>query len=142
MPHTLLRNRPLSVFSPVLALLFLPTLSACGAFSFPGVYRINIEQGNIVTQDMIDQLQPGMSRRQVRFIMGTPLVEDTFNADRWDYPYEIKRGDTMIRKAQVTVRFEGDALSTVEGDYLPAWVRAEEASNAPESGAGGDGRGA
>jgi len=124
MPRLLLR-------SLLLSLLCLPGLSACGAFSFPGVYRINIEQGNIVTQEMIDQLQPGMSRRQVRFIMGTPLVEDTFNADRWDYPYEIKRGEEMIRKAQVTVRFDGDALAAVEGDYLPAWARDENAQATP-----------
>ena len=52
-------------------------ISACTAVGFPGVYRIDVEQGNIVTQELADQLQPGMSRRQVRFILGTPMVEDS-----------------------------------------------------------------
>ena len=61
----------------LLILLSLTTLTACGWFGFPGVYRLDIEQGNIVTQEMAGQLQPGMTKRQVRFILGTPLVEDT-----------------------------------------------------------------
>ncbi|MBN7795097.1 outer membrane protein assembly factor BamE [Parahaliea mediterranea] len=98
-------------------------LSGCGALGFPGVYRIDVEQGNLVDQEMVDQLQPGMSRRQVRFILGTPLVEDPFNAARWDYPYVIRNGEEVIRKAQVTVRFDGDSLSEISGDYLPEWAR-------------------
>lgn len=89
---------------------------------FPGVYKIDIEQGNLVTQDMIEQLQPGMSRRQVRFIMGSPLVEDTFQPDRWDYPYVIRNGPDIIREAQVRIFFEGDSLVNVTGDYLPDWA--------------------
>ena len=102
--------------------LALASLTACGNFGFPGVYRIDVEQGNIVTQDMIDQLQPGMSQRQVRFILGTPLVEDSFNADRWDYPYLLRNGNDVIREASVSVYFDGDALTGVSGDYLPAWA--------------------
>lgn len=97
-------------------------LSGCGFVGFPGVYKINVEQGNIVTQEVIEQLEPGMSRRQVRFILGTPLVEDTFNRNRWDYPYEIKNGDEITRKAQVSVFFDNDRLIDVRGDYLPAWA--------------------
>ena len=55
------------------------TLSGCSGIGFPGVYLINIDQGNIVEQDMVDQLKPDMTRRQVRFLLGTPIVEDTFN---------------------------------------------------------------
>jgi outer membrane protein assembly factor BamE len=101
------------------------TLSACGFVGFPGVYKIDVEQGNLVDQEMIDQLQPGMSRRQVRFIMGSPLVEDTFHQDRWDYPYVIRNGQTIIREAQVRIFFEGDRLINVTGDYLPAWAKPE-----------------
>ncbi|WOJ96570.1 outer membrane protein assembly factor BamE [Congregibacter brevis] len=97
-------------------------LSACGFVGFPGVYKIDIEQGNLVTQEMIEQLQPGMSRRQVRFIMGSPLVEDTFQPDRWDYPYVIRNGPDIIREAQVRIFFEGDSLVDVTGDYLPSWA--------------------
>ena len=74
----------------LLIALFIASLTACGAVGFPGVYRINVEQGNIVDQEMVNQLKPGMSRRQVRFIMGTPLVEDTFNSNRWDYTYSVR----------------------------------------------------
>ena len=93
---------------------------------FPGVYRIDIEQGNLVDQEMIEQLELGMSRRQVRFIMGSPLVEDTFNPDRWDYPYVIRNGRDIIREAQVSIYFDGDVLERIEGDYLPEWARGDE----------------
>ena len=97
-------------------------LPACGFVGFPGVYRINVEQGNLVDQEMVDQLKVGMNRRQVRFIMGTPLVEDTFNPNRWDYPYVLRNGEDILRKSQVTMHFEGDALVDVTGDVVPAWA--------------------
>ena len=106
----------------ILLTLIVASLSACGAVAFPGVYRINVEQGNIVTQEMVDQLKPGMSKRQVRFIMGTPLVEDTFNQNRWDYPYSIRNGGELLSSSHVTVFFEGDSLVNVTGDVLPEWA--------------------
>ena len=113
-------------FYPAMRILFsailMLTLSACGFVGFPGVYKIDVEQGNIVTAEMADQLKPGMSKRQVRFILGTPLVEDTFNQDRWDYPYRMSNGQDVITQAQFTVHFDGDKLATVTGDYLPAWA--------------------
>lgn len=105
-----------------LLLLIALSLSGCGALGFPGVYRIDVEQGNLVEQDMVDQLQPGMSRRQVRFILGTPLVEDPFNPSRWDYPYVIRNGTRVIREAQMSVYFDGDRLVDVTGDYQPDWA--------------------
>lgn len=98
-------------------------LPGCGFVGFPGVYKIDVEQGNLVDQKMIEQLERGMSRRQVRFIMGSPLIEDTFNPDRWDYPYVIRNGGNIIRKAQVSVVFDGDRLIEVRGDYLPEWAK-------------------
>lgn len=94
-------------------------LVGCQSFRFPGVHKINIQQGNIITQDMIDQLQPGMSKRQVRYIMGNPLIQDTFNPDRWDYFYSMKtaRGDET--KERVSIFFEGDKLTGFNGDYTP-----------------------
>lgn len=108
------------------------TVTGCGFVGFPGVYKIDVEQGNLVDQEMIEQLQPGMSRRQARFIMGSPLVEDTFNPDRWDYPYVIRNGQDIIREAQVTLIFEGDILKNVEGDYLPEWAAGEQDSEQGE----------
>lgn len=94
-------------------------ISACGFVGFPGVYKINIEQGNIVTQEMVDQLKPGMTRRQVRFIMGTPLIEDTFNRNRWDYVFELRNGSKVLNQSKLTVEFEDDALTNVFGDLAP-----------------------
>ena len=82
-------------------------LAGCGAWGFPGVYRLNIEQGNIVTQEMVDQLKPGMSRRQVRYILGTPLIEDSFNRDRWDYIYLVRNGYDTRAENRLTVFFDG-----------------------------------
>ena len=103
----------------LLLALSLLSINACGFVGFPGVYRINIEQGNIVTQDLVDQLQPGMSKRQVRFILGTPLVEDTFNQDRWDYVYVKRNGQDILEESRLTVEFDGDSLLSVSGDQLP-----------------------
>jgi len=107
-------------------------LSACSFVGFPGVYKIDVEQGNIITQEMADQLQPGMSRRQVRFILGTPLVEDTFNQDRWDYPYVKRNGLKVLSESRLTVMFDGDELQTVTGDYLPAAWQDPESNDAAE----------
>jgi len=119
--------RPRYILRVLLLTTSLLGLAACGFVGFPGVYKIDIEQGNLVTQEMIDQLQPGMSRRQVRFIMGSPLVEDTFQPDRWDYPYVIRNGPDIIREAQVRIFFEGDKLVTITGDYLPSWAKPDAA---------------
>ncbi len=106
----------------LLAALAVTILSGCSAVGFPGVYRIDVEQGNIVTQEMADQLQPGMSRRQVRFILGTPLVEDTFNENRWDYSYMVRNGLNVLDDSSLIVIFEEDSLVEVRGDYTPpAW---------------------
>ena len=97
-------------------------LSGCSLSRFPGVYRINIEQGNILTQEMIDQLEPGMTQRQVKFILGTPLVRDSLNQNRWDYRYSLRIGNETLKQSLVTIYFDGDNLSNVEGDLLPAWL--------------------
>ena len=103
----------------LLLALAITCISACSAIGFPGVYRIDVEQGNIVTRDMADQLQPGMSKRQVRFILGTPLIEDSFNRDRWDYAYRLSNGLDILAQERLTVVFDGDALAEVQGDYIP-----------------------
>jgi outer membrane protein assembly factor BamE len=109
----------------LLLTLILAGLSACSSVRFPGVYRIDVEQGNIVTQELVDQLKPGMSRRQVRFILGTPLLEDTFNQNRWDYPYVKRNGVDVLSQSHLTVVFEEDSLVEIRGDYLPEWSQPE-----------------
>ncbi|CAI8952713.1 Outer membrane protein assembly factor BamE [Pseudomonas chlororaphis] len=101
-------------------------LLALAGCSFPGVYKIDIQQGNVVTQDMIDQLRPGMTRRQVRFIMGNPLLTDTFHADRWDYLYSLQPGGGERQQERVSVIFNGnDQLVSLSGDFMPGVSRDE-----------------
>jgi outer membrane protein assembly factor BamE len=93
------------------------TLTGCSNWGFPGVYRINVEQGNIVTQEMVDQLKPGMTRQQVRYILGTPMIEHTFDRDRWDYIYLLRNGTNTLRDNRLTVYFEGDLLTHFSGTF-------------------------
>ncbi|MFM1896755.1 MAG: hypothetical protein RLZZ385_1829 [Pseudomonadota bacterium] len=97
-------------------------LGACGGniLQFPGVYKIDIRQGNIITQDMVDQLRPGMTKRQVIFVMGTPLVADPFHQDRWDYVYNYQPGGGERVGERLTVFFENDSLVSITGDFVPA----------------------
>lgn len=93
--------------------------SSLGFLSFPGVYRIDVQQGNIITQDMVDQLRPGMTKRQVQFVMGTPLIQDTFTPDRWDYIYSLQPGGKKRKQKSISLYFEDDALTHFEGDFIP-----------------------
>ncbi len=113
--------------SPLVPLtLALVLLSGCsGSLSFLSAYRIDVEQGNIVTPEMIEQLKPNMTRRQVRFVMGTPLIEDTFNTDRWDYRYFLRNGTKTLEESKLSVFFEGDALVNVTGSEVPDWANTE-----------------
>ncbi len=86
---------------------------------FPGAYRIDIQQGNIITQDMIDKLRPGMTRNQVRFVLGNPLLEDSFEQNRWDYVYSIQKGNKPREQQTLTILFEGDSLIGFSGDFVP-----------------------
>lgn len=101
-------------------------LVALAGCSFPGVYKIDIQQGNVVSQDMIDQLRPGMTRRQVRFIMGNPLIADTFHANRWDYLYSMQPGGGARQQERISLVFDGnDQLVGLSGDFIPGQSRDE-----------------
>jgi outer membrane protein assembly factor BamE len=95
-------------------LILVALLSACSGI--PTVHKIDIQQGNVVTQEMVSRLKVGMTRSQVRFVMGTPLVTDAFHPDRWDYVYRYLKADKLIEQRHVTVVFSGDSLSGVESD--------------------------
>jgi outer membrane protein assembly factor BamE len=100
----------------------------------PRVFKFPIQQGNVVTQEMVDKLQPGMTRSQVRFIMGTPLIADTFDQNRWDYLYTLKLPSGKELREQMTVLFEGDRLVGISGDYMPGGgAPAQTAQPAPET---------
>jgi len=107
------------VLNKLYKLLAAATLSAAlTACAFPGVYRIDIPQGNIITQEMVDQLRPGLTKRQVTFILGTPLIRDTFDQDRWDYLYSYQPGGGERVQERLTVFFDANGeLTHFEGDF-------------------------
>lgn len=113
------RHARRAVYALFIALLF-PLVAGCSSWGFPGVYRINVEQGNIVTQEMVDQLEPGMNRRQVRYILGTPLIEDPFNPQRWEYMYMVRNGDDLLLELRLTVYFDGDRLTHFDSTLPPS----------------------
>lgn len=89
----------------------------------PGVYRASIQQGNVITQEMVDRLKPGMTQRQVRFILGEPILGNTFRDERWDYIYTLQVGARERQQQRLTVWFDGDALARFEGDFLPSAIK-------------------
>ena len=99
-------------------------LSGCGII--PGIYKIDIQQGNVVTQEMVDQLRPGMTTRQVRFIMGTPLIQDTFHPNRWDYLYSMESGHNDRVQERISLTFEDNRLPGMAGDFMPGKSSDEE----------------
>lgn len=95
--------------------------SGCGA-KLPSVkpFKMEVQQGNVVTSKMLLQLRPGMTRSQVRYIMGTPLVVDSFRDNRWDYFYELRKEGKVVEKRRVILDFDKDSLVSVRGDVIPS----------------------
>lgn len=94
-----------------------PLLLALGASLLASgcVYRINIQQGNFLNQSAVDQIRPGMTRSQVRYLLGTPMVADSFDKERWDYIYYLKKGSSShVDSRRVTVYFDGDKVERLE----------------------------
>ncbi len=87
-----------------------------------GVYKIDINQGNYLSQDMVDRLKVGMTQQQVRQILGTPLVDSPFRPDRWDYVYEYTRQGHVLEHRKFTAYFADGKLARWEGDALPGSV--------------------
>ena len=97
-------------------LLFLLLITGCS--SIPSVlYKIDVQQGNIITQEMVDKLKPGMGRSQVRFVLGTALIDDVFHKDRWDYVYRLLQHGNLVEEYKLTVFFEDDKLVRTAGDF-------------------------
>jgi outer membrane protein assembly factor BamE len=99
----------MKIFHRVIAVGILASLScAC-------VYRINIQQGNFLDQVAVDQVTAGMTRSQVRYLLGTPMVADSFNKDRWDYIYYLRKGRTRhVDSRRVTVYFDGEKVARLD----------------------------
>ena len=103
-------------------ILTLPLLvAACDLPSKLTPYRIEIQQGNYVTQEMLAQLSPGLTRDQVRFVLGTPLVSDIFHEERWDYVFMRQRANSReVEYRRIAVFFEEGRLKRIEGDAAAA----------------------
>lgn len=102
-------------------------LSGCGGlsnmsmpkFGIPKIHKITVYQGNVLTQRMVDELRPGMTRRQVVFILGQPVNVNPFRSNRWDYIYTVATGEGFHINRRVTVFFDDDALTRIQGDLAP-----------------------
>jgi outer membrane protein assembly factor BamE len=107
-------------FYIVVLLALLASLAGCGA-SRPALkpFKMDIQQGNVVTSKMLLQLRPGMTKSQVRFIMGTPLVVDSFHKNRWDYFYQLRQSGKVVEQRRVILDFDKDLLAKVRGDVVP-----------------------
>ena len=94
-----------------------------GGFNAPLLHKIDIQQGNVIDQEMLNKLQPGMDKKQVKFIMGTPVLVDPFHNERWEYIYSFQEGGKVREQRHITLHFENDKLAYISGDI--------EVSNAP-----------
>ncbi len=120
-------SRPLFVLRQPLtarivgATLIALVLAGCSfpRFSMPKLYRITVQQGNVITQEMVDQLKPGMTRSQVAYIMGEPILRNTFNENRWDYIYTVVLPGYFEQDVRLSLFFENEVLAYFTGDFAP-----------------------
>ncbi len=82
------------------------------------IYTLDIQQGNLFSKNLVDSLKPGMTKRQVVLTMGSPSIVSSFNQNRWDYVSTLRKGNGRMEQKDLTLYFEGDALSRIEGDYF------------------------
>jgi outer membrane protein assembly factor BamE len=114
-----------------LAALLIAMLAGCGSMrswapAFIQPYRPDVQQGNVVTQEMVDQLREGMTRDQVRFLLGTPLLTSAFHQDRWDYVYHLRRGKgTEVQTRRLVVYFKENRLERFAADPMPVEAQAD-----------------
>jgi len=90
-------------------------LQAC---SFPGVFKINVQQGNIITQEMLDTLKPGMTKKQIHFVLGKPVVENLFDESLENYVYTYQKSGGKVEQQTITVFYENNLYTRHEGTLL------------------------
>ena len=95
----------------------LSLLTGCGWL--PSPYKIDVQQGNVINQESLNLLKPGIAKRKVRFIMGTPLIHDSFHQDRWDYAYSLETDGELQKTEHLTLYFQNDKLQKITGDMHP-----------------------
>lgn len=94
-----------------------------GGWNVPLVHKIDIQQGNVIDQSMIDKLKQGMDKTQVRFIMGTPVLVDPFHNNRWDYIYSFQRGSRQREQRHISLYFEDEKLAYIKGDVQTSLIQ-------------------
>ncbi len=82
------------------------------------IYKLDIQQGNLFNKSTVDSLKPGMSKRQVTLVMGSPSIVSSFNQNRWDYVSTLRKGNGRMATKDLTLYFENDSLVKIEGDYF------------------------
>jgi len=97
--------------------------------NLPGVYTLDIQQGNMINQEQIDQLRPQMSKRQVLYIMGSSMLVDVFHQKRWDYIYSEQLGGKERTQKRISLFFVNEKLSSVQGDLRPSTMPVKRESN-------------
>lgn len=109
------------IYFRLIILLSVLALSACssdGGVRIPGLYRIDVQQGNVIDQVMIDRLRPGMDKHQVQFILGTPAIADPFHANQWVYFYSMSESGDTRQQRQVRIHFKDEKLAWIDGDVV------------------------
>ena len=123
--HAILQRRPWLLVAAVAATFCLGACSGFsdrtrGALAAVTPYKVEVVQGNFVSKEQVAALKPGMSRQQVREILGTSLLNDVFHANRWDYVFTIRRQGVDPQERHLTVFFNGELLDRFEGDEMPS----------------------
>lgn len=104
-------------------LLLIAALTGC-------IYKIDVQQGNLVTQDSVDKLKPGMTKSEVKMLLGTPLLNDVFHQNEWDYYFSNLRGGRVASQpSRLTVRFKDDKLASIEGSGRSGRAAADSPSS-------------
>ncbi|MCY4013912.1 MAG: outer membrane protein assembly factor BamE [Gammaproteobacteria bacterium] len=106
------------------------TAALCVACTLPRVYRLSVQQGNVITQEMIDGLKPGMSREQVAYVMGQPVIRNPFDDSRWDYVYTLRVPGFVNETVKMSLFFTDDVLTHFTGDFKPSDAEDADADQA------------
>ena len=122
-------DRPAARTAALVLIAVLGAGSGCQMPGLPGLYRIDVQQGNVIDQEMVNRLEIGMEESKVRFILGTPLLADPFNRNRWDYIYTLRPGSGPTVRRHLLLYFTDGRLARIEGDIEPG--AAPETERAP-----------
>jgi outer membrane protein assembly factor BamE len=123
------------IYSRLLATLYLVAgftglmLTGCESL-LPEAHKIDIQQGNQVNAADLDRLKIGMTREQVKYLLGTPLLQDSFHQNRWDYLYYLQPGKEAARQSRVSLFFDGNTLSKIDREqYVPEYQKTQPEKN-------------